>query len=186
MISDCKETMDVKSTLFNNSTTTHHFLQVEDIYKLSKLASSYTWYKMMYNTDYQVSLANRIVDNDERYISKIPKEIVIIVREFVKVFNDIEIPEEYKNKYSLSKLFDFTLVSKKLLKETNMWKVLIPFTNIRSLLSHENDIHELFADIQNIVYDHTFSTSIVYPVSSYDIEISPITRKAYSIVKLPL
>lgn len=47
------------------------------------------------------------------------------------------------------------------------------------------DIAELFSDIQKIVYGNKFSTSIVYPVSSYDIEVSPIYERAYSIENLP-
>jgi hypothetical protein len=188
MIADCHETVDVRSTLFCNSITTHLFLEVADIYKLSKLATTYTWYKIMYNSDYQTSLAKIIIGNNEKYISKIPKSIVNLVKELVELFKVIEIPEvfkEKKNNYSLSNLLEFTLVSKKLLNE-NTWKVLIPFTNLRSLISHERDIQELLADILNIVYDYPFATSIVYPLSSFDIEISPIIKKAYSIVKLPL
>lgn len=56
MISDCKATLDIECKLFKNSTTTHLFLQVDDIYTLSKLASSYTWYKIIYT----ISIVDRI------------------------------------------------------------------------------------------------------------------------------
>ena len=187
-ISYCNETLDVKSNLFKEMITTHMFIKVDDIYKLSRLAYKYSLYNLMYY-DFQTCIAQRIIDNDEKYISKLPKNLVNLVKELVELFRIMEIPEEFKDKsfnFIFKKQLDFTLVSKKLLKDS-VWKVLIPFTNIHHIVRYgEKNIAELFSDIQKIVYGNKFSTSIVFQVSSYDIEVSPISERAYSIENLPL
>lgn len=178
-ITNTNETFEVKSELFD-ITTHYKYILVDKIHKLAKIAVLYSIYNAFY-CSYNNTLAQVINENqNSAVINKLPNKLIQTVKEIIQLFRNIKIDITDNSKISVS----FALVSKKVLQETNVFKIFIPFTNIRYIVKNVKYIEKMMKDITKLVYNKKYDTDIVWPITSYDTEIDEYHKKAYEITGL--
>ena len=159
---------------------------ISDIYKLASLAKKYYFFNAIYGS-FDLSLAEKIENNHTNLINKLPIKLIESIKNLINTFRSIEVDNLLfgPNNNSFDKSFNFTFVSKKLLQDNYIYKLFIPGTNIRFLLKDgEKYINTMMKDIFKIVYNRKYGIEIVWPLTSFDIEISESTKKAYELVNL--
>jgi hypothetical protein len=168
----------------------YKYLIIDNIYKLARLANIYCKLNNNYIA-FNATVADCIHKNNMIVINKLPIELLELIKNLIKLFTSINIPENLKRKkddtFIYSSSFMFSLVSKKLLKENNSYKHNFTFTNIGHLVKYgEQNIKKMLGDIMLIVYNYTYNIEIVWPITHYDKEIDEYTSKAYQLVNLPI
>jgi len=191
-ITSVNETFEIKSTLFDNYITQHRFLLVNDIYKVARLAKQYYFYNAIFGS-FNSSIAEKIENNNTGVINKLPAKLVEFIKNTIQLFRSIEIDPVFTGSIvtDTDKSLSFNLVSKKLLKDNNIYKYFIPFTNIRFLIKDGTKyIDKIMKDILKIVYScrHNVHVDIVWPLTSMDTidGVDEVNKKAYELVNLKI
>ncbi len=171
IITQYPQTIEKESNIFKGSFYNYIFFNVPKGLRLIDVSLSYLWYSVMYGEVF-VSLAKKIIDNDQDVIAKLPAELVsttLALRDaFVSAYE--QVPADYKQKFNLKKNVQYLICSPDILK-LNLIYAFVPFTKSRKVLKYEKQVEDYMQEILKAVFDSQDcgkpSISMVHPDSGY-------------------
>jgi hypothetical protein len=155
------------SVLFPDDIHNVRFIHCKKAYKLAEMAKQYTWYTV-FSSKLFVDLAKSIVLNDREVIEQLPQTLVDDVREWIRFFQQTDIPKEFLKHTVSGPTVEFRIINAEIYND-NVYKIFVPFTNLYKLTKYENSIETMMKEITEAVYEKPIYVSIMMPLGKNDI-----------------
>ena len=143
------------------------FIYCKKAYKLAEMAKQYTWHTVLRRKLF-VDLANSIILNDREVIEQLPQTLVDDIREWIRFFQQTDIPKEFLKHTVIGPSVEFRIVNTEIYND-NVCKTFVPFTNLYKLTKYENCIETMMKEITEAVYGKPIYVSIMMPLGKNDI-----------------
>lgn len=155
------------SVLFPDDIHNVRFIHCKKAYDLAEMAKQYTWYTVFSSKQF-VDLAKSIILNDREVIEQLPQTLVDDVREWIRFFQQTDIPKEFLNHTVSGPTVEFRIINAEIYND-NVYKIFVPFTNLYKLTKYENCIETMMKEITEAVYEKPIYVSIMMPLGKNDI-----------------